>query len=251
MHKKFWLVGAILAQLSLGGCSGGNSGSTSAAPAEETPNMKAQIHLGEDRQAAIQTRQGEVSSITVGVEDPADPSRFIVGPVVVPVENGQGSVTVPLLSVPPGQVDVSARFLDDEGQDALLPSLVSAEVVAGQVTTVQIYPGLGTALLPVTVSSTEVQISLRDDGEEDGDRINLLVNDQVVVSDLSLTNAEQTFPLVLNLGENTITVEALNEGSVSPNTASVTLTNVVVGPSTQSYSLLTGQKASFVATVAP
>lgn len=249
MHKKFWMAGALLAQLCLGGCSGGSASGSSAAPPDETPSLKAQISLGEDRDAAIQARAGEVSSITVGVEDPADPSLFIVGPVVVPVESGQSSVTVPLLNVPPGLVDVSARYLDDQGHDVLLPSLVSADVMAGQVTTVQIYPGVGTALLPVTLDSTMVHISLRDDGEEDGDRINLLVNDVVVVPDLSLTNAEQSFDLLLNPGENTLTVEALNEGSVSPNTASISLSNVISGPSVQSYALLTGQKASFVATV--
>jgi len=64
-----------------------------------------------------------------------------------------------------------------------------------------------------------VQIMCRDFGQEDGDQIKVLVNDKVVISEIRLVNEYQVVQIQLDKGFNKIDFEALNQGTVGPNTA--------------------------------
>ena len=67
--------------------------------------------------------------------------------------------------------------------------------------------------------STTARIMYRDFGEVDGDKIKVLVNDRVKVSEIYLGSDYQVLLLDLEKGFNRIDFEALNQGFSGPNTA--------------------------------
>lgn len=68
-------------------------------------------------------------------------------------------------------------------------------------------------------SAKAIIILCRDFGEVDGDRVSVLVNDEVVVADLWLRADFFTLELPLKKGFNKIEFQALNQGRLGPNTA--------------------------------
>ncbi|MNZ99454.1 hypothetical protein D3C78_1187800 [compost metagenome] len=104
------------------------------------------------------------------------------------------------------------------------------------------------------VNTRQVQVMLRDDQIEDGDRIKVELNGQVVpgYANHRLTNAGKLLTLELNAGDNELKVTALNEGSMPPNTTEMTIDAdaVVQGSARQlSKGLKTGQSESLKFTV--
>jgi len=67
--------------------------------------------------------------------------------------------------------------------------------------------------------ANSVTIMYRDFGEVDGDKIKVLVNDHVKVSEIYLDSSYKTLLLDLDKGFNRIDFEALNQGFSGPNTA--------------------------------
>jgi len=109
--------------------------------------------------------------------------------------------------------------------------------------------GAGTANLSnVTVSQTNVTVTFWDHGQEDGDIINVYLNGNLLRGNVILTNAKQSFPATLNSGQNNFEIEAVNEGRIPPNTASVNISHVTQGPATQIYERKSGARASMALT---
>jgi len=92
----------------------------------------------------------------------------------------------------------------------------------------------------VTVSQREIRLSFRDKGLVDGDRIRLIVNDQILVNDYVLTDRSFGVTVKLNQGENTALITALNEGTDPPNSAEIQISHVVSGPSIQEAHAFSG-----------
>ena len=99
-------------------------------------------------------------------------------------------------------------------------------------------------LTNVTVSQPDVTVTFGDHGKEDGDIINIYLNGQLFKGNVRLTNKKKKFQVKLNSGSNTFEVEAVNEGSISPNTASVRISHVTAGRGTQIYERKSGKRAS-------
>ncbi|MBF0437260.1 MAG: S8 family serine peptidase [Magnetococcales bacterium] len=100
-------------------------------------------------------------------------------------------------------------------------------------------------LSDVTVNQPNVTIKFWDHGSEDGDRIAIWVDNDLIESDLTLTKSGQSYSLPISKGTSrTITIKALNVGTSSPNTATVSISNVVSGSSDQKWSLKTGETAA-------
>ena len=99
-------------------------------------------------------------------------------------------------------------------------------------------------LKDVTVDRHEDTITFWDHGSEDGDIININLNGQVLKKNLRLTKKKQFFKVQLSSGSNRFEVVAVNEGTSSPNTATVEISNVKQVQPTQIYERKTGQKAS-------
>ncbi len=84
----------------------------------------------------------------------------------------------------------------------------------------EVYDYLGA----IEVTSRNIAATAYDHATVDGDRVKISLNRQVVVSDLNLVGPPgSVVNLSLKSGMNTLTVLALNEGSVSPNTATLVL----------------------------
>ena len=67
--------------------------------------------------------------------------------------------------------------------------------------------------------SKYLKIVCRDHEYPDGDRVKILVNDRVVISNILLESASKEYYIELSDGFNKIEFEALNQGSSGPNTA--------------------------------
>lgn len=64
-----------------------------------------------------------------------------------------------------------------------------------------------------------ITIVCRDHGDEDGDRVQIRNNKNIIRSNLYLTNAKKRITVDLNFGMNRLDFKALNQGTAGPNTA--------------------------------
>lgn len=69
------------------------------------------------------------------------------------------------------------------------------------------------------VNTREIEIAYYDHGSIDGDRVSVLLNGQIVASNVTLTASPQSVVVQLREGTNRVSFQALNEGTASPNTA--------------------------------
>jgi len=106
-----------------------------------------------------------------------------------------------------------------------------------------IVPQAAGGLSDVTVSRRDVTVRLVDNGQEiDGDTVDLYLNGTAFSLGHVLAGGDgTTFPLDLRSGENVFEVYAVNEGSISPNTALLEIANVVEGVSSQEWRLAAGE----------
>ena len=78
----------------------------------------------------------------------------------------------------------------------------------------------------INVSSKEVTFKTWDSGQIDGDIITLVVDGKVILSNYSLLGTKKSIAVTLdNLGYNYVMLYAHNEGSISPNTAALSVTD--------------------------
>lgn len=103
----------------------------------------------------------------------------------------------------------------------------------------------------VVVGASPSYLELYDYGAEDGDRVRIILNNRVLVSDITILHARQRIELPYVQGRNILVIQALNEGSSSPNTAGLILGNVTRGSSMQRYGLSTNETASTAITYDP
>jgi hypothetical protein len=99
----------------------------------------------------------------------------------------------------------------------------------------------------IGISGFNLAYLLRDFGVEDGDLIDVQISQFgrpiSTIRGHFLTNAGNRFNVNLRPGVSQMVVTALNEGSLRPNTAQVSIDNVVRGEASQTYSLSTGETA--------
>jgi hypothetical protein len=106
----------------------------------------------------------------------------------------------------------------------------------------------GSAFQPVTVSSRNVTLSLRDPQYVDGDTVELRVNGQSF-GNFAMDGRAISFPLVLVAGQNTIDIVSTNAGAVPNTLVEASISNVTSGPMTQvSRALQPGQSDRIIIT---
>ncbi len=95
--------------------------------------------------------------------------------------------------------------------------------------------------------SKTIEILCRDHQHVDGDKVKIIVNDQVIVHNINLREDFQSFVVDLNEGRNVIEFQALNQGSSGPNTAHFRVYDENSNLLTENvWNLLTGVKATMV-----
>lgn len=113
-----------------------------------------------------------------------------------------------------------------------------------------ILANITSGLSDITVSSKSISIVLTDNGSVvDGDAVLISLNDSVLNANHVLLGSPGT-SMSLNLitGTNILTITAVNEGSVSPNTAQITFTDVIKGESVQQWRLNIGETGTLIVT---
>lgn len=95
--------------------------------------------------------------------------------------------------------------------------------------------------------SNFVNVKYRDFGEIDGDQIRIYVNDKIVVNNATLNSDYQGFKIDLIKGFNKVEFEALNQGTLGPNTADFQVYDDVGKlVSANRWNLATGFRASIM-----
>jgi hypothetical protein len=96
-------------------------------------------------------------------------------------------------------------------------------------------------------NSKTIEVLCRDHQYVDGDRVRIIVNDQVVVHNINLRADFQSFLIDLKEGRNVIEFEALNQGTSGPNTAHFRVFDENDNLITENvWNLLTGVRATLV-----
>lgn len=95
--------------------------------------------------------------------------------------------------------------------------------------------------------SKTIEILCRDHQYVDGDRVQIIVNDRVIIHNINLRADFQSIIIDLKEGRNVIEFEALNQGTSGPNTAQFRVYDNQNKLLTENvWNLLTGVKATMV-----
>lgn len=98
-----------------------------------------------------------------------------------------------------------------------------------------------------TSTGKYVEIYCRDHQYVDGDRVQVLINGNIVAQSITLTGSYQPVLVVLGKGANRIEIKALNEGTSSPNTAQFVVYDEMGNIITKNqWNLATGVEASIL-----
>jgi hypothetical protein len=103
-------------------------------------------------------------------------------------------------------------------------------------------PSSGGGLTDVTVTKRRITVTYWDHGTQDGDIIDILLDGKPVKSGIVLTTAKQSTIIEIQGASSVFGVRAVNEGSISPNTATVVFSDVTKGKDLQTYEINSGQK---------
>lgn len=188
-------------------------------------------------------------------EAPAQPASLAVSPANKAVVLNE---TVNLKAV---YTDTDGSTRDVTAEAAWNPSASFSRGEIGVYTVTASYQGLSAAsritvvqekgMDDITVNKKKVTVTFWDHGREDGDMIDILINGKVVFPGITLTNAHQSRTITLEADIIVVGFKALNVGSISPNTATVTFSSVTAGKETQVYELKKDQAANMNVTYKP
>lgn len=107
----------------------------------------------------------------------------------------------------------------------------------------------GASLQPVSVNLRTITLSLRDPQLVDGDAVAVDVNGVRVISDFALGGRQVTFPVTLQPGQNTVSIEARSVGVTPPMVGEITVSNVSSGNAVQvTGGLNNGERQQFTIT---
>jgi hypothetical protein len=172
-------------------------------------------------------------------------------PLTIELVDGMGNVT-PLVESytgePPFTWVIPSDFPAGESYRARITfwDAMKGSGTFGESEEFAILESIDYGLTDITVSSRSIDITFTDNGSVvDGDTVTIILNGSVLEANHVLQGPPGvTISVDLLPGINTLSIQALNEGTVSPNTAQISFTNVVDGEAVQEWRLLTGETGS-------
>lgn len=219
---------------------------------------RARVRLGSA--APVEMRAGGSGGVTVAVQNEGGDTtgaltyalRDASGPWSPPSWLSVSLASGPSRLLPARSGSVRATFTagTDAPERAVtvpLSVLEDGRVAATTYVTVSVVPQLS----DVTVNRETSTLRLWDYGTQDGDIVTVTLNGTPLVSGHSLTNAGDVVSVRYRRGRNVLVVRAHNEGSLSPNTAALSLADVVSGNGVQQWGLSTGGTAQLTITFEP
>lgn len=96
----------------------------------------------------------------------------------------------------------------------------------------------------IVVNKDNLQIEIWDSGIEDGDIVDIFLNENKVLSNFKILKKHTILHVNLKDRNNVITIVAISEGTHRPNTAAMSISGLVQGKAKQTWGLTVGQKAS-------
>jgi hypothetical protein len=204
-------------------------------------------------QSALTLEAGRQSSITLDiVNEGVSPSGALRYEITSPYNAPFGGLSINAPSGPSqltggqtGRVLLGVRARADAP-----PRLHTFRVVAfeddEEISSSLIEITVESQLSDLVVNNESGSLTMVDFGSQDGDIVNITLNGSAVATGHTLLNAGTTFPLSYVPGPNVVSITAVNEGRLSPNTARLEFSDVVSGASVQEYGLTTGQKVQVV-----
>lgn len=150
------------------------------------------------------------------------------------------------------QVGGSVGFdveIQDEYQIRVIASVEEPNAQKGYASELEASSGFFTiipsdsGLSDIAVDSRSITATFVDNGSVvDGDTVDIHLNGVLIADDHVLAAEPGTdMPLDLDPGENELRITAVNEGSVSPNTALIRFSNVITGRGEQEWRLAAGE----------
>ena len=101
----------------------------------------------------------------------------------------------------------------------------------------------------MTVRARNITLTLRDPQFVDGDALAVDVNGVRVIGDYAIGGRDVSFPITLQPGQNTVSIEARSVGVTAPMVGQITVSNVSSGPATQlTGGLNVGERQQFAIT---
>ncbi|HAK44718.1 MAG TPA: hypothetical protein DCO79_02190 [Spirochaeta sp.] len=184
--------------------------------------------------------QGEVLLISVNSEKNTEP---------ISIGLTDGSETTTLIDDFSGQYPYSWLIPENFPPGECYRILINAQdyikdsIPNGYSDEFAILDSIVSGLSDITVSTPGIEITLTDNGSViDGDTVSIYLNSTVLAENHVLNEYPGT---IMNIdllpGSNTLSITAVNEGSVSPNTAEIMFTDVITGESTQQWRLNAGE----------
>lgn len=98
--------------------------------------------------------------------------------------------------------------------------------------------------LNVFWNSKKFKMEIFDAGKEDGDIVNVYQNNKLILSKYKVSNSKKTISLVLEGDKNEFKIEAINEGTITPNTA-----KIILFDDTRTFELMSNLKKDEKATI--
>ncbi len=90
-----------------------------------------------------------------------------------------------------------------------------------KIDTVSLAPITKNETVNVFVKSSVLMVSIYDSGKEDNDKINLYLDDKLILEDYAITREKKQIPIQITKKFASLKVEALNEGTSPPNTVKI------------------------------
>lgn len=133
--------------------------------------------------------------------------------------NGATCINGKLLLADKSKLEAKKQKVQKKLKKAALKK--NSKIKNSEVDSIKLNNVVANEALNVFMKSTNCKLYIYDSGKIDNDRINLYVDDQLILEDFAIEKGKKEIPLTIKNKKTTIKVLALNEGTSAPNTVKI------------------------------